>query len=140
MWIIYAFLSALAASLVAIIAKLGGQQVDPTFATTFRAVIMALFFILLSLMLNKFNTCSWQAYAMSDWFYLIASALAGALGWLFYFLALDAGRASYVFAVDRLGIVFVLILSAFIFGEPLTIVRGLGAFLMLIGAFLITSF
>ena len=138
-WMLYAILSALFAALVAIIAKMGIQVVDPLFATTFRAIIMALFFVLLSVMLDKFNTVAWHAYTMRDWFYVIASALAGAIGWLCYFLALDAGSASHVVAIDRLGIVFVLVLSAFIFGEPLTLIKGIGALLMLVGAIMITA-
>ena len=37
MWILYAFLSALTAALVAIFAKLGLREVDPTLATTLRS-------------------------------------------------------------------------------------------------------
>ena len=48
MWIIYALLSAVFASLVAIFGKIGIAKVDSTLATTVRAVIMAGFFIILS--------------------------------------------------------------------------------------------
>ena len=45
MWIVYAFLSAITAALVAIFAKLGLRDIDPTLATTLRSIIMALFLL-----------------------------------------------------------------------------------------------
>ena len=51
MWLLYAFLSAITAALVAIFAKLGLQNIDSTLATTIRAIIMAGFLVLTSLFL-----------------------------------------------------------------------------------------
>lgn len=42
-WLIYALLSALSASLVAIFGKIGLQHLDANTATAVRAVVMALF-------------------------------------------------------------------------------------------------
>ena len=57
-YIIFALLSALTASLVAIFGKLGLKNVDPTLATTIRSLIMAVFLILTSLFLRKFENFS----------------------------------------------------------------------------------
>ena len=53
MWILYAFLSAITAALVAIFAKLGLQNIDSTLATTIRSIIMAGFLVLTSLFLKS---------------------------------------------------------------------------------------
>jgi len=47
LWLIYALLAAVTAALVSIFGKLGIQSVDVTTATAIRAVIMALFLIIL---------------------------------------------------------------------------------------------
>lgn len=44
-WLIYALLSALTASLVAIFGKIGLQHLDANTATAVRAVVMALFLV-----------------------------------------------------------------------------------------------
>ncbi len=44
-WLIYALLSALSASLVAIFGKIGLQHLDANTATAVRAVVMALFLV-----------------------------------------------------------------------------------------------
>jgi transporter family protein len=49
MWILYSLLTAFTTVLVAIFAKLGLQNVDPTLATTLRSLIMQLFLVLLAL-------------------------------------------------------------------------------------------
>jgi len=66
--------------------------------------------------------------------FIIFSGIAGALSWLFYFFALRQGPASGVAALDRLSVVFVLILALLFLGEHLTWKTGLGAFLVTLGA------
>ena len=137
MWLVYAFLSAVTAALVAIFAKLGLKEVDTILATTLRAVIMGAFFILVSLGLGKFAGFGASTILLKDWFLILLSALAGALSWLFYFLALKYGLASQVAAIDRLSIVFVILLSALFLGESLTWKTVLGGTLVALGALLI---
>jgi transporter family protein len=57
-YIILALFSALTASLVAIFGKLGLKNVDPTIATTIRSLIMAVFLVIVSLFLKKFENFS----------------------------------------------------------------------------------
>lgn len=137
MWIIYAFLSAITASLVAIFGKLGLKNVDSTLATTIRAIIMALFLISVSLALKKFQGFSLSSLSSKDWLLIVLAGIAGALSWLFYFFALKIGPASQVAVIDRLSLVFVILLAALFLGESLTLKVVLGAILMVIGAILI---
>lgn len=135
-WIIYALLSAVFAALVAILGKVGISKVDSTLATTVRAVVMALFLIFVAFAFGKaklLTTINGRALV-----FIIFSGVAGALSWLFYFFALRHGPASGVAALDRLSVVFVLILALLFLGEHLTWKTGLGAFLVTLGAILMS--
>lgn len=131
-WVIYALLSALGAAGVAIFAKIGVNKVDSTLATTVRSVVMALLLVSFSLFLGKarlLNTIDNKALL-----FIIFSGVSGALSWLFYFLALKTGPASGVVAVDKLAVVFVLILAVLFLGEQFTWKTSLGALLITAGA------
>lgn len=135
-WIIFALLSALAAGAVAVFGKVGIKDLDSTLATTVRAVIMAVFLLAVSLSLGKlklFSTIDSKAFT-----FIALSGIAGAISWLFYFLALKFGPASGVAALDRLSVVFVLVLAVLFLGESLTWRSGIGAVLLTIGAILMT--
>ena len=136
MWIFYAFCSALFASLVAIFSKIGLKDIDSTFATTIRAIVMALFLFVIALSFGKFKDFSFSLFESKAWFYIILSGIAGALSWLFYFYALKYGSATAVSAIDRLSIVFVAILATIFLSESITIYKILGVFLVAIGVFL----
>jgi len=136
-YIIFALLSALTASLVAIFGKLGLKNIDPTLATTIRSLIMAVFLILTSLFLRKFENFSLSSFTSKDWLLIILAGISGALSWLFYFWALKFGPASHVAVIDRLSLVFVIILSALILGEVFNLKTFIGMILIVIGAILI---
>ncbi|NQV93381.1 EamA family transporter [Candidatus Kaiserbacteria bacterium] len=138
MWLFYAFLSAIMAALVAIFAKLGLKELDSTLATTIRAIIMALFLVLVSFFLNKFDGFSVTNLSSKEWLLISLAGIAGALSWLFYFFALKTGFATEVVAIDRLSIVFVVILAALFLGEGFGWKVILGALFMTAGAILIT--
>lgn len=138
MWIIYALLSSVTAALVAIVGKIGLKGIDPTLATTVRGVIMAGLLVIASASLKKFDGFSLQSFSSRDWLLIVLSGLAGALSWLFYFLALKLGAASRVAAIDRTSIVFVVVLAALFLGESLGWKSILGALLMVAGALLIS--
>ena len=139
MWILYALLAAFTAALVAIFAKLGLQNVDPTLATTLRALIMAMFLLMVSLLLGKFNGFAIStSLSAKEWALLSLAGIAGALSWLFYFFALKQGSASAVVAIDRLSLVFVIILAALFLQETITWRTLIGVFLMVVGALFIS--
>lgn len=135
--IILATLSALFASLVAILGKIGLQGVDSTLATTVRAVIMALFLFITSLALGKLSGFGLDSFTQKTWIFIALSGVAGALSWLFYFAAIQGGTTTTVVAIDKLSIVFVVVLAGFFLGEGFTWSALLGALLMGVGAALI---
>ncbi|MEX2014130.1 MAG: EamA family transporter [Parcubacteria group bacterium] len=135
MWIVYALLSAGFAAAVAIFGKLGLKDVDTTVATTIRAVVMAVFLLIATGVLQKFaliKTVGNQALT-----FIIFSGVAGALSWLFYFLAIKHGPVTGVAALDRLSVVFVVILAAIFLGEALTAKSVTGLVFLVIGALLL---
>src|SRR3989344_8050811 len=99
---------------------------------------MAGFLILTSLFLKKFQGFSFNSFGSRDWFLIVLAGVSGALSWLFYFFALKLGLASKVAAVDRLSIIFVIGLAALFLGEAIGWKIAVGAFLMALGAVLIT--
>jgi transporter family protein len=133
-WIIYAILSAVCAALVAIFGKIGISHVDTTLATAIRSVIMAVALVLAALSLGKFDLSKIDNKAL---IFIALSGLAGALSWFFYFGALKNGPATAVAALDRLSVVFVLVLAVLFLGEALTWKTGLGALLVSLGAILL---
>lgn len=137
MWIFYAILSAVFAGAVAILGKLGLKGLDSTLATTVRSVVMAGFLVGVSAILGKLSGISAQMFSGRQWALIAGSGIAGALSWLFYFFALQNGNAGAVSAIDRMSLVFVVLLAAIFLGESLTWKVGLGALLMVSGAILI---
>jgi transporter family protein len=56
------------------------------------------------------------------------------LSWLCYFHALQVGEASRVAPVDKLSVVFVILLATAFLGEKLTWGKGVGVLLIAAGA------
>ncbi|OHA90960.1 MAG: hypothetical protein A2832_00025 [Candidatus Zambryskibacteria bacterium RIFCSPHIGHO2_01_FULL_44_22b] len=135
MWILYALLSAVFAAAVAILGKIGLKNVDSTLATTIRAVVMALFLVGAAAVFQKFSLI--KTVGSNTLTFIIFSGIAGALSWLFYFFALKYGPASGVAALDRLSVVFVVILAAIFLGEALTAKSALGLLFIVGGALLL---
>jgi len=134
-WIIYAIGSAVFAALVAILGKVGLKNVDSTLATTVRAVVMAVFLLVISLSIGKFG--GFSTIIGRPLFFIILSGIAGALSWLCYFVAIKYGPVGGVVALDRLSVVFALILAALFLGEAFTLKTALGGALIFVGALFI---
>ena len=134
-WIIYAPLAAVFAAAVAILGKIGLKDVDSTLATTIRAVVMAIFLLGAAAILQKFSLI--KTVGSQTLTFIIFSGVAGALSWLFYFLALKYGPATGVAALDRLSVVFVVILAAMFLGEAFTVKSIAGLIFLVLGAILL---
>jgi len=135
LWIPLALLSALFASLVAVLGKLGLKGMDTTLATTLRAAVMFVFLLAFTGLAGRFSGIG--NVSDRDWLLLGLSGVAGALSWLFYFWALKVGKVSQVAPLDRLSLIFAVALAALFLGEAIGWKIGLGAALMGLGAILI---
>ncbi|AJI96432.1 EamA family transporter [Yersinia ruckeri] len=136
-WLIYALLSALTASLVAIFGKIGLQHLDANTATAVRAVVMALFLIAVVVVQGKFNLVGAVLADKKALLFIILSGVAGALSWLFYFMAIKSGTVSQVAPIDKLSVVFAVILAVILFGEKISLIAGVGVTLISVGALLV---
>ena len=135
-WLIYSLLSAIFASLVAIFGKIGISKIDPTLATTLRSIIMAVTLIIISSLSNKFSQIN--SVSNKSWTFIILAGFAGAISWIFYFLALKSGNATNVAAIDRLSVAFVFIFALTFLQEEFNIKSLAGMLLITIGAIITT--
>jgi bacterial/archaeal transporter family protein len=71
------------------------------------------------------------------WLFLIGSGLATGLYWLCYFRALQLGPASKVAPIDKLSVVFVIVLAFLFLGETLSPLKLLGGGLITAGAIIL---
>ncbi len=138
MWILFALLAAISAALVAIFGKIGLKNIDSTLATTIRSFVMATFLLVVSWLLGKWRNFDWQNIQNRDWWLIVLAGIAGALSWLFYFYALKTGAATKVAAIDRLSIVFVVLLAGIFLSEGFSWKSIFGSLLMAVGAILIS--
>lgn len=135
-WLIYAILSAVFAALVAILAKIGISGVNSNLATAIRTVVILLFAWGIVFAQGTFKDLgSISKYSM---IFLVLSGIATGISWLFYFRALQLGNASQVAPIDKLSLVFTIILAAVFLKEKLSFQVALGAILMSLGAIIIT--
>lgn len=137
LWIIFALLSAISAAAVAIFGKIGLQGIDPNTATAIRAIVMALFLVTFVLISDRFSNLSSILENKKAILYIVLGGVAGALSWLFYFIALKLGKVSQVAPIDRLSVVFAILLAFLFLGEKITLKIAIGAVLLTIGAILI---
>ncbi|HYD02938.1 MAG TPA: EamA family transporter [Alphaproteobacteria bacterium] len=137
LWLIFAILSAVCAAAVAIFGKIGLQGIDPNTATAIRAIVMAIFLVTFVLITDRFSNLSSILANKKAVLFIILGGIAGAMSWLFYFMALKLGKVSQVAPVDRLSVVFAIILAFMFLGEHISVRAGIGAAMLTVGAILI---
>ncbi|CEA16738.1 protein of unknown function DUF6 transmembrane [Fermentimonas caenicola] len=135
MWKYYAILSAVFAALTAIFAKIGVTGVNSNLATAIRTVIILL--ITWGIVLFSGTVSSMKELTKNNWAFLILSGVATGLSWLFYFKALQMGDASKVAPIDKLSVIFTILLSFLILREPVSWKVMAGGFLIVAGGIVI---
>lgn len=137
LWLIFALLSAITAAPVSIFGKIGLKGIDANTATAVRSIIMAAFLVFVVLIQGKLNQIPSIISNRKTIVFIVLSGIAGALSWLFYFMSLNFGKVSQVAPIDKLSVVFAVILSILFLGEKVSIISGLGVGLIAIGAILV---
>ena len=133
-WLIYALLSAVFAALTAIFAKVGLKDVNSDLATAIRTAVVLL--ITWGIVLLRGNARGISGLTRNNWLFLVLSAMATGLSWLFYYRALQLGKVSEVSVIDKGSILFTILLSFIFLREPLT-VRVVVAALLITGGMLV---
>lgn len=130
MWWIFAILSAVFAALTSILAKIGIDGVNSNLATAVRTVVVVIMAWGMVFLTNAQSGLS--EISKKSWIFLILSGLATGASWLCYYKALQLGEASKVVPIDKLSVVFTIILAFIFLHEQFTVKSLIGC--MLIGA------
>ena len=118
LWLVYALLSALFAALTAIFAKIGLKDVNSDLATAIRTAVILL--ITWGIVLFRGNAAGLPGLSRNNWIFLVLSAIATGMSWLFYYRALQIGQVQQVAVIDKGSIFFTIFLAYFFLGEPMT--------------------
>lgn len=130
-WIFYAILSAFFASLVAIFGKIGIQGVDSNLAVAIRTLIIVVF--AWGIVWLQGNAADVLRISKHAYLFIVLSAIATGLSWLFYYKALQLGQASKVAPVDKLSVALTIFLAFIFLGEQPTIGNIVGGILVTAG-------
>ena len=130
MWLIFALLSAVFAALTSILAKVGIDGVNSNLATAIRTVVVVI--MAWGMVFLTHAQSGLGEIGRKSWLFLILSGLATGASWLCYYRALQMGEASKVVPIDKLSVVFTLILAFIFLHERFTPKSFIGC--LLIGA------
>lgn len=131
MWWIFALLSAVFAALTSILAKVGIEDVDSTLATAIRTVAVVGMSWLMVFITNTQSGIS--SISEKSWIFLILSGLATGASWLCYYKAIQMGDVSKVVPIDKLSVLFTLILAFIFLHEEFNVKSLIGSILITAG-------
>jgi transporter family protein len=131
-WLAYALISAAAAALTAILAKIGVEGVPSALATAIRTVVVVVCAWAVVLGLDQHRALSTISARSAA--FLALSGVAAAVSWLAYFHALRMAPASWVAPIDKLSLPFTIVLAALLLHEAVTWRLLAGVALMVVGA------
>ncbi|MFD2145103.1 EamA family transporter [Mucilaginibacter antarcticus] len=137
MWWIYALLSAFFASLTAIFAKIGVNNVNSDLATAIRTVVILV--VAWGITISRGEEKGIGQLSKNSWVFLVLSGLATGLSWIFYYKALQIGKVSQVAPVDKLSVALTIVLSAVFLNETVSLKAAIGA-VMIMGGTLVLIF
>ena len=131
MWYVFALLSAIFAALTSILAKIGIDGVDSNLATAIRTVVVVI--MSWGMVFLTHAQSGITEISKKSWLFLILSGLATGASWLCYYRALQMGEASKVVPIDKLSVVFTLVLAFVFLHEEFTIKSLAGCILIGVG-------
>jgi len=130
-WAGYAILSAVFGALVAIFGKIGVRDVDSNLAVAIRTVIIV--FFAWGIVFAQGNARDVTRISRHSYVFLVLSAIATGLSWLFYYKALKLGDASRVAPIDKLSVALAVGMAFVFLREKPTPGSVIGALLVTAG-------
>ena len=115
--IVYALLSALFASMTAILGKIGIQDVEANLGVAIRTVVLIIMSWLIVFAQGKHRGI--KTIDRRSWLFIVLSGLGTGSSWLCYYRALQTGPASIVVPIDKLSLLIAIVFGYFVFGERL---------------------
>ena len=142
MYLLYAFLSAIFASMTAILVKIGLSNINSNLAKAIRTIVILIMSWVVVFYVNSYNSINTvEAVKNIDkktLLFIILSGVATGLSWLFYFKALQIGEVNKVVVIDKLSLVFTIILAALFLKEALTLKVIIRALMITAGTLIIS--
>lgn len=136
-WLGYAVISASAAALTAVLAKIGVEGVPSNLATAIRTVVIAAFAWAIAAATGEQH--SLPNVSRRSMVFLVLSGVATGVSWLAYFRALQLAPASRVAPIDKLSLPLTIVLAMVFLGEAVGWRLAAGVALMTAGALLTIS-
>lgn len=130
-WLIFAFGSAIFASLTSILGKIGIEGVESNLGTAIRTIVVLIMAWIVVFVTKKQDGI--KHIDKKSWIFLLLSGLTTGLSWLCYYKALQDGEASIVVPIDKLSIVVTIAFSYFVLKEKLNKKSFLGLVLIIVG-------
>ena len=130
-WMIYAFGSAVFASLTSILGKVGIEGVESNLGTAIRTAVVLVMAWVMVLVTGR--TEAVREIPRKELAFICLSGLATGASWLCYYRALQDGLASVVVPIDKLSILVTVAFSWLVFREQLTARSGWGLLLIVGG-------
>lgn len=130
-WLIYAILSAVFASLTAILGKIGISGIDSNLGTAIRTTVVL--FMAWIMVFAKSKASELHGISRREMFFICLSGLATGASWLCYYRALREGPASVIVPIDKLSLLVTIAFSRIVFREKLTKKSAAGLGLLTLG-------
>ena len=130
-WIVFASLSAVFASLTAILGKIGITGVDSNLGTAIRTTVVLFMAWIMVFVTGRQHEI--RKIRRNELFFIVLSGLATGASWLCYYRALQDGAASVVVPIDKLSILVTIAFSWIVFHEKLSKKAGAGVVLITAG-------
>ncbi len=130
-WQLFALSSAFFAGLTAIFGKLGVEGLNSNLATLIRTLVILAMTAAIVTWRNEWRLPG--TLELRPIVFLVLSALATGFSWLFYYRALQLAPASLVAPIDKLSVVFAIVLAVIFLGEALTLKLAIGGLFILVG-------
>ena len=130
-WLLFAVLSAVFASLTAILGKIGIMGVESNLGTAIRTVVVLVMAWIIVFIQRKQHQI--KNIDRRSWIFIGLSGLATGLSWLFFYRALQEGLVSVVVPIDKLSILITVAFGYFVFREKLKIVPLIGLCMIVAG-------
>ncbi|MGL4911533.1 MAG: EamA family transporter [Romboutsia sp.] len=93
------------------------KNLSPSMATELRAVIMAVFLVIVSFARGDFNNISSVMEHKKNLLFLVFAGIARALSWFFLNIALKTEKIWQVAPIDKLSVVITVVVSILFFKE-----------------------
>lgn len=130
-WLVYAFLSAVFASLTSIFGKIGVENVESNLGTAIRTIVVLVMAWVMLFVTGEQKGI--RSIGKKSWVFLFLSGITTGLSWLCYYRALQDGPASVVVPIDKLSILVTIVFSWIVLKEKLTPKAAVGLVLILAG-------